>query len=77
MADIMALRWGIGKGSPEAATASGSTETAHIQALFGGAIAQINTIAGLQRASANVAQYQQSGRHGASQPGKKRRAAYI
>ena len=55
----------------------GSSETDRSQALIGGAIAHIRAIAGLQRANANVAQYQQTGRPGAVQLVKKRRVRHA
>ena len=75
-ADIMELRWGISpkpehiRDEPDGAAMHQSVNLPEAS----GTIAHIRAIAGLQRASAIVAEYQQTGRHGAAQPIRKRRA---
>ena len=72
MADVMAHRWGVSMPVAEAAVVPGSGKTDHSQAPLGGALAHIRAVAGLQRASANVAQFQQTSRRGVAQLVKKR-----
>ncbi len=73
-ADAMELRWGTSPEHEHTRDERNSAATHHSS--FGpeasGNNTHIRAIAGLQRASAIVAEYQQTGRHGAAQPVRRR-----
>ncbi len=73
-ANAMELRWGISPEHERTRHERNSAATHHplLEPEASGDIAHIRAVAGLQRASAIVAEYQQTGRHGAAQSVRRR-----